>query len=188
MNGPLRLAHDQPLTVEGAKLYLVLEEVDRIVVTLQTLHDATIQRETDRQDATLAAQRGHSIAEKALAASISKAVILNIYAELTPLLKEDLKEERERNAAASSALAKEMTSSATGIIRDNAAVIADAVAGKPPLPPLPPEDARLLEKATGHAIRCLAEAKRFMVSATHPLVWFTCCVVLYAAAHSLKLW
>ncbi|MGX7002325.1 hypothetical protein [Caballeronia sp. KNU42] len=123
-----------------------------------------------------------------MAAFISKAVILNIYAELTPLIMEDLKEEKERNSAASSALAKEMMSAATGIIRDNAEVIADAVAGKPPLPPVPPEDARFMEKAHGHAIRCLAKAKRFMVSATHPLVWLTCCVVLYDAAHSLKLW
>jgi hypothetical protein len=168
-------------------LYLVLEEVDRIVVTLQTLHDAAIKRETDRQGATLADQRAHSIVEKALADSISKAVILNIYAELTPQLKEDLKEESERNAAASSALAKELMSAATGSIRDNAVVIADAVAGKPPLPPMPPEDAQFMEKAKMNAIRYLAEAKRFMVSATHPLVWFTCCVVLYAAAHSLKL-
>ena len=73
------------------------------------------------------------------------------------------------------------------LIRDTAAIIVDAVTGKPPLPPMPPEDAQLMVRAKMHAIRYLAEAKRFMVSATLPLVWFTCIVMLYAAAHVLKL-
>jgi hypothetical protein len=176
MNGRLRLAHDQPLTVEGAKLYLVLEEVDRIVVTLQTLEDAAVKRETERQEPALAEQRTHSIDEKAVADSISKAVILNIYTELSPQLREDLKEESER-----------LMSAAASCTRDNAAMIADAIAGKPPLPSLPPEDARFMDKANAHAIRCLAKAKRFMVSATHPLVWVTCFAVLYAVARCLKL-
>ncbi|WP_156529118.1 hypothetical protein [Caballeronia udeis] len=167
--------------MEGAKLYLVLEEVDRIVVTLQTLNDAAVQRETDRQNAAVAEQRTHWIEEQALAHSIAQAVIVNIHAEM------DLDKEREMNAAVLSAHAAELMSATTCIIKDTAAIIADAVTGMPPLPPMPPEDAQFMEKARMHAIRYLAEAKRFMVAATHPLVWFTCCVVLYAAAHSLKL-
>jgi hypothetical protein len=181
MNGPLRSAHDQPLTIEGAKLYLVLEEVDRIVVTLQTLNDAAVQRETDRQSAVVAEQRTHWIEEQAVAHSIAQAVIVNIHAEM------DLDKERELNAAVLSAHATELMSATTGIIKDTAAMIADAVTGKPPLPPMPPEDAQLMARAKMHAIRYLAEAKRFMVSATLPLVWFTCFVMLYAAAHVLKL-
>jgi|SRR5471030_777235 len=214
MSEPFLKANDRPITLEAAKLHAVLVEVDRFVADVHSLRNA-IRGDVDRQEAATAAQRTllgemrehnaetgkqyavllqsarsvmHTMAEEALADSISKKIVLNIYAELTPQLKEDLKEESDRNSAASSSLAKELMSATTGAIRDNAEVIADAVAGKPPLPPVPPEDARFMEKANGHAIRCLAKAKRFMVSATHPLVWFTCCVVLYAAAHSLKLW
>jgi hypothetical protein len=162
-------------------LYLVLEEVDRIVATLQTLHDAAIKRETDRQDASLAEQRDHSIVVKALAASISKAVILNIYAELTPQLKEDLKEESERNSAASSALAKELMSAATGTIRDNAAVIADAVAGKPPLPPPPDPDAPIFTKIHRRATRGFARTHRFCITASPLLGTLAALSVLVAS-------
>ncbi|NPT54202.1 hypothetical protein [Paraburkholderia elongata] len=216
MTGTLTSAHDQPLSLEGAKLYLVLEEVDRVVIAIQNLHNA-IRGDIDRQEAILTEQRAmlremrkmnaetaqqfsdllqsarsvmHSIAEKGLADSISKAVILNIYAELTPRLKE----ESEQNLAAASAVATGLMSVVTDIHKDTAKMIADAIAGKPPLPAPPPNDAPFTERAKGRVIRSLAKAKRFMVSATHAVVLFTCfvalftcSVVLYAASHSLKL-
>src|ERR1700688_868685 len=107
MNGPLRSAHDQPLSLEGAKLNLVLEEVDRVVIAIQNFHNE-IGRDMSRQEVILAEQRAllretrklnaemrdqhtvllqsirlvmHSIAENTLADAIAKGVIVNIYAE-----------------------------------------------------------------------------------------------------------
>jgi hypothetical protein len=213
MSEPFLKANDRPLTLEAAKLHAVLVEVDRFVAEVRSLPDA-IRGDLDRQEAAIAALHAllgemkehnaetgeqyslllqsarsvvHTIAEEALADSITKKIVSDIYAELTPQLKEEVNKESERNSAASAALAKELMSAATGAIRENAAVIADAVAGKPPLPPVPPEDAEFMEKAKGQTIRCLAKAKRFMVSANLALVWFTCCIVVNAAAHVLKL-
>ena len=166
MSEPFLKANDRPLTLEAAKLHAVLVEVDRFVAEVRSLPDA-IRGDLDRQEAAIAALHAllgemkehnaetgeqyslllqsarsvvHTIAEEALADSITKKIVSDIYAELTPQLKEEVNKESERNSAASAALAKELMSAATGAIRENAAVIADAVAGKPPLPPVPPED------------------------------------------------
>jgi len=192
MSEPFLKANNRPITLEAAKLHAVLVEVDRFVADVHSLRNA-IRGDVDRQEAAIAAQRAllgemrehnaetgeqyavllqsarsvmHTMGEEALADSISKKIVLNIYAELTPQLKEDLKEESERNSAASSALAKELMSAATGIIRDNAAVIADAVAGKPPLPPPPDPDAPIFTKIHRKATRGFARTHRFCITAS----------------------
>jgi hypothetical protein len=204
MNGPLRSAHDHPLSQEGAKLHLVLEETDRVVIAIQTLHN-TIRGGIDRTEAILAEQQAllhearknktetaeqytavlqavrcvmHTMVEKELPESIAQAVALNVYLELTP----QLKEESEKNAAASAGVARELMTAVSDLKIDVSTTIADAIAGKPPLPPVPPDDAPLTAKAKGHAIRGFAKAHRFLVSSTHTVVWFTCLVVLYATA------
>ena len=210
MNGRLRSAHDQPLSLEGAKLHLVLEEVDRVVIVVQDLHNAvrgdidrietaiTEIRSAIREMRQLSTETGeqysvllqsarslmHSIAEKALADSISKAVVVNVYAELTPLLKEEIE---EITGSAASVL-KEVVSEVAQVRNDFATAIADAIAGKPPLPPVPPEDAPFAVRAKGRLVRCRAKAKRFLVSVTHAVVLVTCLVVLHSLAPSLKLW
>jgi hypothetical protein len=204
MNGPLRSAHNHPLSQEGAKLHLVLEEVDRVVIAIQTLHN-TIRGGIDRAEAILAEQRAllrearknntetgeqhtavlvavrsvmHTMAEQELPESIAKAIALNVYVELTP----QLKEESVKNAAASAAVVRELMTAVSDLKMEVATTIADAIAGKPPLPPVPPDDAPWTDKAKGHVIRGYAKAHRFLVSSTHTAVWFTCLVVLYATA------
>ena len=109
----------------------------------------------------------HSLAEKDLADSISKAVSLNVYVEVTPLLKEEIEKAMIKLIGAVDLLTKDMGQT-----------IADAIAGKPPLPTVPPDDAPFVAKTRGHMKRFVAKAKRFMVSVAHVVVLVTCFVVL----------
>lgn len=210
MNGPLMKVYYEPLSLEAVKLHLLLQEVDRVVIEIKDIHNA-IRNDADLHDAAVAEMRRlvsemkalnadareqnaivlrsansvlHSIAEKNLADSISKAVSLNVYAEVMPHFTEEIDVAMKKPIAEIGAVTKEF-----------GATIADAVAGRPPLPQMPPEDAPYVEKATRRAIRCIARVQRAFISAiptavllTCVLVAFTSLVVLHAEAHTLKFW
>jgi hypothetical protein len=203
------LPYTPPHASEDTELSLLLAKVNRAIVAVQTL-DNDIRGDLGRREAAFAEQQAllaearkiraaaveqsaaflqsvtsmtHSMAEKDLAESIAKAVLVSVCSELTPQLKEAI-EQRSVNSLAN---AKGMMVSA--VVQHNtelAKTIADAISRKPQLPPMPPDDAPFLDKLKGRSIRCFTQVNRFIVPATLAIVLLNCCVVLYTA-YLLKL-
>ncbi len=118
-----------------------------------------------------------AIAEKNLSKSISRSVVEDVYAELTPLLEEAIKE----SAASVKRDVSESTAHTVEQLTLLTRSIADAVAGKAPLPPTPDAAAPILNKIRQRAVRDLTRFQRFCITAAPPLVTLASLSVLVAS-------
>jgi hypothetical protein len=204
MSGSLVSVLDETISLEGVKLHLLLKETDRVVIEIKDIHNA-IRNDADRHDAAVAEMRRlvselrslnaeirqqytellrsanallHSIAEKNLADSISKAVVDNVYIEVTPLLTSAIAEIAAKVALN---LGEASNQSATQLLQIVQSV-ADAVAGKAPLPPPPDAGASRLSKFSRRLRRGLIRMQRFCITAAPILGTVAAALVVVASA------
>jgi hypothetical protein len=114
-----------------------------------------------------------AIAEENLSRSISSRVANDVYIQVTPQLKEIV-------TKASSEIG-DSTARAAHLLATAAQSIAEAVGGKPPLPPPPDPDARIFNKIRRRAIRGVARTHRFCVTASPLLGTLAALSVLVAS-------
>jgi hypothetical protein len=184
MNDELVPDTARPLTLEAARYALQLRQLARFGKHLES-SEAAVRQLADRLEALAAELRRHAtkletlnetaaehskvtiraiesllvaIAEKNLSSSISRSVVENVYAQVTPLLEEHI------NAIGLDA-AKTIDQSKTEMSR----ALADAVRGKAPVPPPPPSNAPLSQKILLWTVRATARAQRFCITVAPPL-------------------
>jgi hypothetical protein len=118
-----------------------------------------------------------AIAEKNLSKSISKSVVENVYAELTPLFASAA----EEIAAKAATEVGDSTAQAVHLLVKATRAIAEAVGGKPPLPLPPDRDAPIFNKIHRRAIRGFARTHRFCITAA-PLLGTLAALTVLAAS------
>jgi hypothetical protein len=158
------------------RLESAASDLRRALVELRTLAGTS----ADHVQITLRAIESllAAIAEKNLSRSISSSVVENVYAEVTPLFKSAAEEiaTKATNEVGSA------TAQAAHLVVNAAQSIAEAVGGKPPLPPSPDPDASMLHKFHWRAARALERTHRFCITASPLLVTLAAISVLFASA------
>lgn len=118
-----------------------------------------------------------AIAEKNLSKSISRSVVENVYAELTPLFVSAA----EEIAAKAATEVGDSTAQAVHLLVKAAQAIAEAVGGKPPLPLPPDRDAPIFNRIRRRAVRGFARTHRFCITAS-PLLGTLAALSVLAAS------
>jgi hypothetical protein len=118
-----------------------------------------------------------AIAEKNLANSISRSVVENVYAEVTPLLESAIEESAARAAKA----VDESTARTEETLTQIAHSIADSVGGKAPLPPPVDSNAPWFRKIRQQTARALAKTQRLCIVVAPPLVALAALSILVAS-------
>jgi hypothetical protein len=176
--------HTKPLTLEAARYALQLRQLTRFGKHLET-GEAAIRRMVGRFEAVAAEMRRHAtklealnqtsaerseatlranesllvaIAEENMSKSISQSVVLNVYAELTPLLEEHV-----------NAIAREAAKTINQSTTEMSGALADAVRGKAPVPAPPHADAPFSQRILQWIIRATARTQRFCITLAPPL-------------------
>jgi hypothetical protein len=153
------------------RLESAVSDLRRALSELRTLTGASV----DHVQITLRAIESllAAIAEENLSRSISSRVANDVYIQVTPQLKEIV-------TKASSEIG-DSTAQAAHLLAKAAQSIAEAVGGKPPLPPPPDPDAPIFNKIRRRAIRGGARTHRFCVTASPLLGTLAALSVLVAS-------